>query len=185
MSASSMPVHSPRFRWAVVSAFSVVVAIGTMGCGDQIGDSCSLATDCAYDGSRICDTTQTDGYCTIQGCDYNTCPDNSECVSFFTGEFANRPCNPVTEDSPTAPTTNDCAVDELCALDGHCVAALSEVRFCMKTCESNGDCRDGYECRDLTLMVKDGGEPVLAPGLALGTDPQPFCAMAPVAATSS
>ena len=55
----------------------------------------------------------------------------------------------------------------------------ARIRLC---CDSGGDCRedDGYECRDLALMMQHGGEPVPAPTTAL--DPnhlQKFCAAKP------
>ena len=84
---------------------------------------------------------QKEGYCTIQGCDYSTCPDEAACIRFFTGG--------VRESRPATKSTDDCSLDELCDLNKHCVPRSSEVRYCMKTCESNDDCRDGYECRDL------------------------------------
>ena len=37
----------------------------------------------------------------------------------------------------------------------------------MRTCDTNDDCRDGYECRDLEQMKAHGGEPVLAPGATI------------------
>ena len=153
----------------------VPVAWGAMACGDEIGDPCSLSSDCSADGSRICDSASFEGYCTIQGCDENSCPEDSACIRFFTGAFANRPCDPATEDV----ATDMCAADELCALEGECVPRSSEVRYCMKTCGENGDCRDGYECRDLELMKAHGGEPVLAAGQVVTDSAPNFCATSP------
>jgi hypothetical protein len=82
------------------------------------------------------------------------------------------------EDQPGGPDV--CSLDELCALEGHCVPRSAEVRFCMRTCGGSGDCRTDYECRDVTLMREHGGEPVVAPGQVLGPDPQAFCAPAPL-----
>ena len=48
----------------------------------------------------------------------------------------------------------------------------------MKTCDGGGDCRDGYECRDLELMKEHGGEPVSPPGEPPAENPQAFCAAA-------
>ena len=145
------------------------------GCGKQIGDACIVASDCSTAGDRACDSSQFQGYCTIQGCDYNTCPEEAACIRFFMGQFENKPCNHLTERI----TTNDCSLDELCDLEDHCVPRNSEVRYCMKKCESSGDCRSGYECRDLSLMQMHGGEPVLAPGIPVDDKAPKFCAEAP------
>jgi hypothetical protein len=162
----------------------VVVAFGA--CGKEIGDACVIAQDCSPNGDRICiDVVQTsagttEGYCTIRGCDYSTCPDEAVCVRFFTGSFSNKPCDfdPAHPDDPQNPKPL-CSLDEVCALNGYCVARSSEIRYCMRTCGSDGDCRDGYECRDLEKMKADGGEPVLAPGVVVDADAPKFCAAAP------
>ncbi len=162
------------------SSALAVFALAAAACGSEIGDSCLVGTDCDPNGQRICDNSQPDGYCTIDGCDYNTCPGEAECVRFYIGQFTNRPCNPDTEDLPASNGTNDCNPDEACTLAGQCVPRSAEVRFCMRKCSSQGDCRDQYECRDQTLMVMHGGEPVLAPGQRPGSAPlQSFCGVAP------
>lgn len=155
------------------------------GCGAEIGDSCIVSTDCAVDGTRACDLNSTGGYCTIAGCDYGTCPSEATCVRFFTGSFTNKTCDPATEDAGGTTSTNDCTDDELCELDGHCVARSSEVRFCMRKCGSQGDCRDGYECRDEALMIKDGGEPVPPAGERPTDNLQSFCAQSPPVGSGS
>ena len=73
---------------------------------------------------------------------------------------------------PAAPTCED-----LRSLAGVCVERSSEIRFCMKRCGGNGDCRDDYECRDEALMIANGGEPVPEPGQAVNTN-RSFCAAA-------
>jgi hypothetical protein len=174
------------YRLVPLSLVIVVGVVGLLGaCGKQIGDSCSFSTDCDPNGARVCiDATAAggDGYCTIQGCDFSTCPDESACVAFFTGDFANRPCDPtmVPDETQTCSAgVNCCSLDEQCALAGHCVPRSSEVRYCMKTCDSDGDCRDGYECRDLDKMKAHGGQPVLAPGAKLDASAPKFCAKTP------
>lgn len=143
------------------------------GCGQEIGDECVISSDCSPNGDRQCDTSSKGGYCTVQGCDFDTCPDEAVCVRFFNGSFANKPCDPGTEDLGA----DACSLDELCSIAGNCVPRSSEVRFCMRTCESGGDCRDGYECRDVELMKLHGGQPVRDDS---GDGPS-FCAIEPTA----
>ncbi|MCE9575082.1 MAG: hypothetical protein K8W52_18165 [Deltaproteobacteria bacterium] len=165
----------------VVAALAIGLAGVAAGCGSEIGDSCSTSDDCnagTTSGGRACDPGGG-GYCTIIGCDYDSCPSEATCVRFFTGSFQNRTCNPQKEDLPASDGTDDCSADELCELDGHCVTRTSELRYCMRTCSDNSDCRDGFECRDLALMKAHGGEPVPEPGTRLGDNPQRFCAVAP------
>jgi hypothetical protein len=171
---------------------------GLVGCGYQIGASCIVDTDCSADGSRTCDISEPDGYCTILGCDYDTCPSDSECVKFYTGQFANKPCTYTTENA----TTDNCSYDEECSLDNTCVPRAAEQRDCMATCSSSGDCRDGYECRKFNAaetygadgtgsgsgwaassMQRDGGEVVLAPGDFNDASTQGFCAPSPTGST--
>jgi hypothetical protein len=146
----------------------VVLALFAVGCGKEIGDACVINSDCDPNGNRQCDVSQKEGYCTIQGCDYSTCPEEAVCVRFFTGAF-DRDCA----------SNDDCSLDELCSLTNKCVPRSSEIRYCMKRCDSNGDCRDGYECRDLAKMMEHGGEPVLAPGQQIDASSPKFCAVAP------
>jgi len=153
--------------------YVMLLALLVAGCGKEIGDECIIGSDCDPNGERSCDTSSRGGYCTIQGCDFNTCPEEAACIRFFTGRFENRCCGP-----DCAPKV-DCSLDELCSLDGYCVPRSSEVRYCMRTCDGNDDCRDGYECRDLALMRAHGGEPVLEPGRAIDSSAPKFCASSP------
>jgi hypothetical protein len=152
------------------------VCLLVVGCGTQIGDSCESSIDCSPEGDRICDLSESSpgGYCTVRGCDHDSCPDDSLCVRFFSSSFADRACVRDTEDI----SSNDCLPDEECTLRNTCAPRLSEVRFCMQRCSNGGDCRGGYECRDETLMIEHGGEPVLAPGRSPDNLPR-FCAVAP------
>ena len=156
-------------------ALSIVTLGVTLGaCGKEIGDSCTNNVDCSPNGDRLClcsdctgsfGTPFTDGYCTVQGCDYSTCPDEAACIRFFTGDFDNRACDPGIAPDSCMPsgTTVCCSLDELCAINGHCVPRSSEVRYCMRTCDSDGDCRGGYECRSFDLAKQHGGQAVLPP----------------------
>jgi hypothetical protein len=173
-----MPALMP---YRLVVLWSLVAALAVFGaCGKEIGDACVIHSDCSPDGDRICDPSSLDGYCTIQGCDIDTCPGESVCVRFFTGSFSNKECD-------YAGGGPECSLDELCAVNGHCVARSSEIRFCMRTCGSDGDCRgdvnddgrDDYECRDIDRMIEHGGEPVLGPGVVVDARAPKFCATAP------
>jgi hypothetical protein len=150
--------------------YLILASLVLAGCGKEIGDACVVSSDCSPNGDRMCDISQKEGYCTVMGCDYSTCPEEAACIRFFTGSFANKTC----ENSP-----DECSLDELCDLNKHCVPESSEVRYCMKTCETSDDCRDGYECRTLELMKVHGGEPVLAPGQEVDASAPKFCAIAP------
>lgn len=148
----------------------------TFACGEEIGDSCTISSDCSPQGDRICDNNSPGGYCTIFGCDVGTCPDEAVCIRFFPTADSNRPCDPMTEDLGT----DDCTADEVCTLAGSCALRNAEVRYCMRTCDSTSDCRDDYECRDRALMEEHGGEPVPQSGEPRGQDLDAFCAAKPL-----
>jgi hypothetical protein len=170
-------------RSSFLCLFAALAAIASSaGCGKEIGDSCLVGSDCDPNGTQgeICDISQHDGYCTVIGCDYDTCPDDGVCVAFFVGRFDNKPCDPGTEDLPSSAGTDACNLDEICTLTGNCVPRSAEKRYCMATCSDSGDCRDQYECRDQTLMKEHGGEPVLSPGERPTADNlKSFCAASP------
>jgi hypothetical protein len=154
----------------------VLGAAAAVACGHEIGDECTISSECSPQGDRICDSSQRGGYCTIIGCDYDTCPEEAVCVRFFPAGNATILCEHVTEDVES----DACTPDEICTLAGYCAPRAAEVRYCMRACSDGGDCRDEYECRDEELMIAHGGEPVPPPGEAVADDPQPFCATAPL-----
>lgn len=151
---------------AMISLASVI------SCTPEIGSSCVLASDCSTTNDRICDLTQSGGYCTVIGCDADSCPEGSVCVQFFPHENQSRICNPDTEDE----TTDDCNRSETCSLNGYCVFRSSEIRYCMATCDSEDMCRSNYECRDRDLMREHGGQVLSSDS---NQDPQAFCAEKP------
>lgn len=53
-----------------------------VGCTPGIGDECESSVDCSLNGDRVCDRSFPGGYCTVFGCDQNTCPDDAVCVEF-------------------------------------------------------------------------------------------------------
>jgi hypothetical protein len=149
------------------------------GCGKEIGDACNFSTDCSPNGDRQCEATSKEGYCTVVGCDFDTCPEEAVCVRFFGGGFANKQCDHLLEDVEGA-GDDRCSFDEVCSINDTCVSRSSETRFCMRKCDSDGDCRDGYECRTFGQMRDHGGEPVLRAGEKLTEqNAQKFCATAP------
>ena len=170
-----MPLSLPALalRSLALLALGALLVLGA--CGSEIGDACQLPQDCSPDGDRVClDTSDLfnpdkDGYCTVVGCDHDTCPDEAVCVRFFAGTFAGTSCNPETQDS--------CSLDEVCTVQDSCALRAGEVRFCMRSCGGDDDCRANYECRGLEQMKLRGGEPVRPAGEPLGTDPARFCAV--------
>ena len=75
-------------RWLYI--IPVVMVLG--GCGPEVGDDCKDSLDCASDGSRFCDYTQPEGYCLIQGCRADECPEEAVCVKFGLDEQARTFC---------------------------------------------------------------------------------------------
>ena len=134
----------PVLRSAFFAALSVVLI---SGCGKQIGDSCTTNVDCAQDGTRDCDLSAPGGYCTVDGCDEQSCPSEAVCIRVFPYEDQKAKCS----------TDADCDGDSLCLPlpDGFCVPRASERRFCERTCGNNGDCRGGYACRQASV---EGGQ---------------------------
>jgi len=134
----------------------IVAALLALGaCGAEIGDSCDTNVDCSpEDRTRICDRSLPGGYCTIEGCDEGTCPEDSLCVRFFPVNGLVRTCE------------SGCAPDEVCLSDGLCALRLRERRYCMRACGQDYQCRDGYECRQTGMA---GAEVAQAPD-----DPEAF-----------
>lgn len=85
------------------------------GCPSEIGDSCGGSRDCSPTGERQCDLAQPGGYCTILGCDPDTCPGGTICVEwrFIPSRTAETWCmKPCSDDGR-------CRVAYLCALPSH------------------------------------------------------------------
>ena len=53
-----------------------------VACQPTIGDSCGSSLDCSATGERQCDLAQPGGYCTVQNCNADTCPDGAICVEW-------------------------------------------------------------------------------------------------------
>jgi len=128
----------PGTTFALVA---LLLAVAATGCRREIGDECVTAVDCNPNGSRSCDATQPGGYCTIQGCDETSCPEEAVCMRYFPAQFLTTPCDPAHPNDPS------CEADEICLDAGVCAPLSTELRYCVKTCASVSDCREGYECR--------------------------------------
>ncbi|MEM9492710.1 MAG: hypothetical protein AAGC55_26415, partial [Myxococcota bacterium] len=85
-------IYKDFFPTTSLLAAVVAVALGA-GCGTEIGDECTLSTDCSSAGDRICATDLPGGYCTVRGCDFDTCPDESICVRFFAVGDTSKRCD--------------------------------------------------------------------------------------------
>jgi hypothetical protein len=107
--------------------FVVLAALGVLcGCQPEIGDACSNASDCSVQEQRTCDTTYPGGYCTVLGCDADTCPEEAACIAFQSVLSA-------------AP---ECASPQ--------VRPRLQRTVCMKKCSRDSECRGGYECVDMS-----------------------------------
>jgi len=130
------------------------------GCSKAIGDACGNNVDCSIAGDRFCDIAPPGGYCTVEGCDVDTCPGDSVCVRFYTPIQTEActydPLSPVGSCAPDRRCVCDAFVDGACPT-AHCAPENSERRWCMARCGKSADCRDGYECRQTGTL---GAEPV-------------------------
>jgi hypothetical protein len=108
--------------WLAWLALGLVTALSALGCKPQIGDKCTVSTNCSTTGDRLCDVTQPDGYCTKFNCEPGSCPEDSLCVNFGTDLSPLEGCAPSQGNSPYKRS------------------------FCMASCGSDGDCRPGYRC---------------------------------------
>jgi hypothetical protein len=116
-----------------------IALAGTLACQPGIGDSCSNASDCSVQEQRTCDTTFPGGYCTVLGCDADTCPEEAACIAF----------------QSVVSVASECS-----SLQGR---PRLERTVCMKKCSNNSDCRGGYRCIDMA-GPNPWGAAVLDPG---------------------
>ena len=94
----------------VLAALALIVCAG---CTAQVGDACETDADCGQ--ALRCDRSQPDGYCTVNACAVNGCPEESACIQFQDeSTFCMRRCD----------TTSDCR-------DGYvCVGNYGDTAFC-------------------------------------------------------
>jgi hypothetical protein len=81
-------------------------ALAFAGCAPRIGDSCETSAECP--GGAICDVTAPGGYCTLDGCDAESCPDGTVCIEF---DSQNSFCLEYCED------TSECRKGYVCRTD--------------------------------------------------------------------
>ncbi len=114
-------IEASRTTYALTLGLALLLVLFGMGCTPSVGDSCQLSTDCGSTGTLVCDTSQFDGYCTQLNCVPDQCPNNAACVLF----------------NPSVPG---------CGYNDRQGGSRISQQFCMATCSSNSNCRDGYIC---------------------------------------
>jgi hypothetical protein len=139
----------------------LLIVLGFAGaCSHQVGDGCSTNVECSPLGDRFCDLSSPGGYCTIEGCDSISCPSGSVCIRFFSLQRGAPQCDPSrvprtdcqagSADCCQPGSAGCCRLGERCLSDdaqhSYCASETSEHRWCMHVCNSQSDCRDGYQC---------------------------------------
>ena len=59
---------------------ALLIAVCATACAPRVGDSCETSAECP--GGAVCDVTAPGGYCLIEDCDLESCPDGTVCVEF-------------------------------------------------------------------------------------------------------
>ena len=181
-------MHAPRSTTIVrplMWRFPLLAVLFVAGCGAKIGDSCRSNIDCSPLGNRFCDVAPLNGYCTQEECNSTSCPSEAVCIRFFTpvdDETCNTSPDTVPFSRANCPNEDDrCVCDKTNANGscdnflGHCAPSSTERHWCMRSCSTASDCRDGYECRSTGTL---GAEPLPTFGEPFGT-PAKFCAPKP------
>ena len=160
---------APSRAWsalALQAAIAGVAGAGGLvlsGCTPKIGAACELSTDCSSQGDRVCDTSEPNGYCTVENCKANECPDEAACVDF-------------------KPAVTGCSYSDR-------TPSRIAVAFCMIQCHTDSDCRDDtdelgrrlYVCSDPRVgpwnaLILDDDQtqktclPAPDPGVTIGGD---------------
>ncbi len=171
----------PMALLRLMFCFFFVAALSA--CGKKIGDECKQNVDCDPLGTRFCDVSQPHGYCTIEGCEEGSCPDEAVCVRFYTPDrsqectFLPELPNSQSDCRPDQRCVCDSTADGACTSEAHCAPEASERRWCMKKCSSDSKCRgEEYECRSTGTL---GALPVPTLDNPDGK-PAKFCAPASV-----
>lgn len=177
VSATSDDRSGPSARGAAVTLVVILIMTAlAAGCTRKIGDNCNTNVECSPQGDRFCDIASPEGYCTIDSCEYQTCPDSANCVRFYSLKANSGQCTAglvARADCPQGQSTADrcckpgaagcCLTGELCLCEdsgctrARCASSASERRWCMANCDDDSDCREGYSC--LTTGA-NGAEPI-------------------------
>lgn len=72
------------FRTVFPKLGAICLFVIAASCAPSVGDSCETSAECPS--GAICDVTAPGGYCTINGCDSESCPDGTICVEFSSEE---------------------------------------------------------------------------------------------------
>src|SRR5690606_5983628 len=156
---------------------AVILALGgctrKIGSPCRVSTDCSFRGERICDLSYLIDSNGNPdpngrGECTIEGCTPGSCPREGACIQVFNTEFLSVACDPGCEDRRPADASeqldedlpearcralddpsiyNRCTDQELCLPEGLCADILSVRISCRKECNSDRNCRDGYECR--------------------------------------
>ncbi|HMJ11546.1 MAG TPA: hypothetical protein VK524_09055 [Polyangiaceae bacterium] len=141
--------------WLFSKFIALVLSLLFVACKPEIGDECEVSTDCSATGDRLCDTTQPDGYCTMFNCEPNSCPEEAVCIGY----------------GNVLSTVPECS-------DPQAGRRLQRT-FCLKSCESDDDCRGGYECIDMKRENDWGAVVVERSGKSGKVCAVPFSGMKP------
>jgi hypothetical protein len=144
-----MKLRVKRSRFAA-AALGLALALTLGACSHDIGDSCKTSVDCDPNGTRSCDLSQPNGYCTIIGCDSVSalCPSSSACIRLF--PLSILPNAPATCD----PVTKPCPADQTCSKAGLCLTPCDATNPCTdprQFCTTAGQCAEcNPACEDVS-----------------------------------
>ncbi|HEY8380451.1 MAG TPA: hypothetical protein VIK91_28405 [Nannocystis sp.] len=161
---------------ALIAQFALLPACSRkIGSPCRVSTDCSWRGERICDLSYLVDSNgdpdpQGKGECTIEGCTPGSCPKEGACIQSFNTEFLGVACDPDCEDrrplgefevpdDPNDPRLrcralndpsiyNRCTDQELCLPEGLCADIASARVACRKECNSDRNCRAGYECRE-------------------------------------
>jgi hypothetical protein len=151
-----LPVNRTSFALA---ALALVASFVASACGHEIGDQCKTSVDCDPSGTRSCDLSQPDGYCTIAGCDETSCPSSSACIRTFPVALLSTNAMVSTKCVPGV-TPGVCeSLGLFCAAAGHC-AQCDPAREDVTTDAGPAldDCTADEICLDVGLCAKQSYE---------------------------